>query len=720
MGWGVLTSVRFRIPAFVATWTAIAAVGTSGAAFAQTSQVLSAPNTQVIDTMIRNGAYATFNHDGPLLLTRFSTVADWERRTIFAYETTSIPQGSIVSSAILTLTVKSGLGLVGETRPVTAYRLTAGFIETQASWRDRQSLVPWQTPGGDLGESYTTAAVSNVAGTKVSFDVTALVQRTVSGNFGSRQTRLALVDVGGGDNAKESYREYHASESSSTGSRPKLTVVYGPPTDPAVIDVPAGGDLQQALNQVQPGGTVRLASGATFVGNFTLPAKGGNTFVVLTTNAPLPPAGTRIDPSYRAGLATIRSPNESPALSTVAGASYYRIVGVAFRANVNGAGDIIALGDHTQTTLAQVPHHLEFDRVLIEGDAAVGQKRGIAANAAHIVISNSDIREIKAVGQDSQAIAGWNTPGPITIRNNYLEAAGENVMFGGAQINIPGAVPSDIVVEDNLMTKNLLWRGSSWTVKNIFELKNARRVRIHGNILEHNWVAAQTGYAVVFTPRNSSGQNPWVVIEDVEFSGNVLRRSSAGFNLLGYDNTAQSGQLARVRITDNLVYEIGAPIVGGGSGIFAQIGGEPRDITFDHNTVLQTGHIMSLYSGSYINASGVRVTGGPILGLVFTNHLIKHNAYGIFGSGQAYGNGSLNFYAPGAIVRRNVMASDKSVAWRYPADNQFPTVAVFMANFLNPSIHDYRLVTSSAHLDAGLDGLDLGCTLVVVLMAGII
>jgi hypothetical protein len=280
-------------------------------------------------------------------------------------------------------------------------------------------------------------------------------------------------------------------------------------------------------------------------------------------------------------------------------------------------------------------------------------------------------------------------------------------------------VPSDITVEGNLLTKDLLWRGSTWTVKNIFELKNARRVRVHGNILEHNWVAGQTGYAVVLTPRNSSGQNPWVVIEDVEFSGNVLRRSAAGFNLLGYDNTAQSGQLARVRIVDNLVYDIGG-LVWGGSGIFAQLGGEPRDITFDHNTVLQTGHIMSLYAGSYIDSNGVRVTGGPIAGLVFTNNLIRHNAYGIFGSGQAYGNGALNFYAPGALVRRNIMASDKSVASRYPPDNQFPSTAVFLTHFLNPSVRDYRLVTSSTYVAAGLDGLDLGCTLLPVLMAGII
>jgi hypothetical protein len=108
MGRGVSNSVRKRVPACLAACAALAAIGSGSPAFAQTSQVLSAPNTQVTDTMIRNGAYATFNHDGPVLLTRFSTVPDWERRTILAFETSSIPEGSVVSSAFLTMTVKSG------------------------------------------------------------------------------------------------------------------------------------------------------------------------------------------------------------------------------------------------------------------------------------------------------------------------------------------------------------------------------------------------------------------------------------------------------------------------------------------------------------------------------------------------------------------------------------------------------------------------------------
>ena len=372
----------------------------ASSAGAQTTKVLNAPDSQVIDTTIRNGPYATTNQDGATLLTRSSTVPEWERRAIFNVDTTSIPDHSAITSATLTLTLKSGLGSQGATRPIRVYRLTSAFTEKQATWLNRQTGVAWPTPGGDLAEVAASGAVTNTVGGKISFNVTALVQRAVNGEFG-RQVRLALVDAGG--DAKESYREYHSSEASTASNRPQLTIQYGS-TSGTTIDVPPGGDLQGALNQVKPGGTIRLAAGATYTGNFKLPAKGGTSYIVITTNTALPPAGTRIDPSYRPRLATIKSPNGGNALNTATGASYYRIVGVAFAANVNGAGDIIALGRDAQTTLAEVPHHIELDRVLITGDAALGQRRAIALNATHVTIANSDIRDIKQAGDESQAI----------------------------------------------------------------------------------------------------------------------------------------------------------------------------------------------------------------------------------------------------------------------------------------------------------------------------
>jgi hypothetical protein len=685
-------------------------LGIPSRAIAQTV-VLSTADTQVTDTTIRNGSNATVNQDNAILLTRSSTVAEWERRSILSFNTSSVPQGTTIASAVLTLTVKSALGGSGTTRPVAVHRLNATFQERQATWRDRQTGVAWTTAGGDLAERLATTTVGVTVGSKVSIDVTSIAQRAINGEF-ARQVMLELIDIGGGGDAKESYREYHSSEASTAANRPQLTIQYAGAG--SVINVPAGGNLQSALDAVQPGGTIRLASGATYVGNFRLPAKGGESYITITTGGvTLPPPGTRIDPSYAPRLATIRSSNGSAALRTNNRASHYRVVGVAFEANVGGSGEVILLGSDAQTSLTDVPHHIELDRILIIGDQSIGQRRGIQLNASTVSIVNSDIRDIKDEDQESQGIAGWNTPGPILIKNNYIEAAGENILFGGAHINIPNVVPSDITIEDNVLTKDVNWRGRSWIVKNSLELKNARRVMVRGNIIEYTWAAAQNGYAIVLTPRNSSGRTPWVVVEDVQFLNNIIRHSGSVFNLLGHDDTAETKQLARVLIKDNLVYGISSG-TWGGTGTFVQMGGEPRDITIDHNTVMHTGNIITFYSGVYVNSSGARVTGGPVRGFVYTNNLSRHNTYGIFGSGKSAGNASLTYYAPGAIVRRNVMASDTNLASRYPADNQFPPFASFMANFIDPDHRDYHLVLSSAFIDAGLDGKDLGCAVELI------
>ena len=111
-----------------------------------------------------------------------------------------------------------------------------------------------------------------------------------------------------------------------------------------------------------------------------------------------------------------------------------------------------------------------------------------------------DLADFKEVGADSQALAGWNGPGPFKIVNNYLEGAGENLMFGGSDPSIVNLVPSDIEIRHNHFSKPLSWRvedpsyaGTPWMVKNLLELKNARRVLIEGNLFEHSWRHAQGG-----------------------------------------------------------------------------------------------------------------------------------------------------------------------------------------------------------------------------------
>src|SRR2546427_6008343 len=68
----------------------------------------------------------------------------------------------------------------------------------------------------------------------------------------------------------------------------------GLPHFAGIIDVPPGGALQAALDQAQPGDTIRLAAGATYTGWFTLPAKTGTGDILIRTTAPdsaLPPVG---------------------------------------------------------------------------------------------------------------------------------------------------------------------------------------------------------------------------------------------------------------------------------------------------------------------------------------------------------------------------------------------------------------------------------------------
>jgi hypothetical protein len=166
------------------------------------------------------------------------------------------------------------------------------------------------------------------------------------------------------------------------------------------------------------------------------------------------------------------------------------------------------------------PHHLVLDRCYIHGDPALGSRRGLALGSRETAVVDSWFSDFKEGAADSQAIAGWNGAGPFRIENNTLEAAGENVMFGGADPKIHGLVPSDIEILRNHFRKPLAWKkddpsfaGTPWSTKNLFELKNARRVLVSGNLFEQNWVSSQSGFAILFTVRNQDGRSPWSAVE---------------------------------------------------------------------------------------------------------------------------------------------------------------------------------------------------------------
>jgi hypothetical protein len=579
--------------------------------------------------------------------------------------------------------------------------------------------------------------------------------------------------------------------------------------------------LQPALDAAAPGDTILLAAGQTFVGPFILRAKpGGSAWITIRSDAPdslLPADGVRLVPMGRPGGNTPREllprligqsgPHvTTPVLRTDPGAHHYVLKFLEVDGSANlGFETLIAIGENST---APVAYDFVIDRVYAHGHPSKGQKRGLALNSIRTDILNSYFCDFMSVNSDSQAIAGFNGAGPFRIANNFLEAAGENIMFGGADPMIANLVPADIEIVRNHLYKPLAWRnpilsppasprataagggalaaathyfkvvaiktthtstavslpsasvalttgssgsavvswsavtgadryriyrgtsangqsvyletpsaatsftytgasersgtppsqGTFWTVKNLFELKNAERVRIDGNLIENIWAAGQFGYALVLTPRNQDGASPWSRVRDVTITNNVIRHASGVLHLSGYDYPNTSQQTQRITLRNNLMEDIDGSKWGGYTKVFL-VGDGAAGLVIDRNTILHG-------NSSVLYAYGTR----QMTGLVYTNNLAEHRDYGIMGDSAQPGNYTITTFFPGATVSYNVLAGGPAAS--YPATNTFPTLAVWTASFADLAGGDYRLLTTSPFFSAGAGGstpgVDLG------------
>ena len=236
--------------------------------------------------------------------------------------------------------------------------------------------------------------------------------------------------------------------------------------------------------------------------------------------------------------------------------------------------------------------------------------------------------------------------------------------------------------------------GTRWSVKNIFELKNAQEVLVEGNVFENLWVADQPGYPIVFTPRNQSGAAPWVVVQHVTFKNNLIRHTAGGVNILGTDNNNPSQRTNNITVLNNLFDDLTAATWGSGSRPFI-IGDGPDTVTIARNTVISTNSaVIWLYGGSATAPKAVT-------NAVITDNMAAHNSYGIMGSSFASGQATINAYLPGAIVNGNVLAG--GTASKYPTGNFFPTVAAWRAEFVDYAQGDYHLVPQSPYTGRGAD-----------------
>jgi hypothetical protein len=467
------------------------------------------------------------------------------------------------------------------------------------------------------------------------------------------------------------------------------------------IPVARGGDLQGALKAAQPGDVLVLEPGATFQGNFSLPNKVGTAWIVVRSGASddkLPAPGTRVTPGLAPLMPKIVSPNGNPALYTEAGAHHYRFVGIEFTiaTSVKDVYSIVAFGGE-QTADADTPRDLILDRCYVHGHPETMSRRGVLLNGASSAVIDSHVSEIHAAGADSQAILGYNGPGPFKIINNYREATTENLMFGGADPTVPNLVPSDIEIRQNHIFKPLRWRpgdpsfaGVSWPIKNLLELKNAQRVLIEGNLLENNW----GGAALVLTPRNQDGRAPWSVVQDVFFRSNIVKNALSGFSLQTSDDERSSQPTKRIALVNNAwgVTKTFFGLTGGRGGV-------PEDLLIDHNTAIPGG-----YSAYYIDVARPPA----MVRFRLTNNLI---GFGSFGVSSPKGDPK---WLPAATIARNALVSladtgdGQGSARNRPPDidqmlyTSYPNAA---AAGLNP---DGTLAPKSPNRRAGTDGKDIG------------
>ena len=540
------------------------------------------------------------------------------------------------------------------------------------------------------------------------------------------------------------------------------TAMTNTPTPGITTTVYSGDNLQTALNNAKCGDTIRLQAGVTFSGIFTFPAKScdANHWIIVRTNADdslLPAEGTRITPCY-AGVASLPGRPAFSCSSTqnvlaklvmtrvgsgpivfASGANHYRLIGLELT-RLGGTGVVTALSSITGGGTA---NNLLLDRVWLHGTAKDETTRGVQlAGGTYVSVVDSFFTDFHCVSRtgactDSQAINGGigdNPMGPYKIVNNFLEAAGENIMLGGGEAT---QVPADIEVSRNHMFKPLTWMpghsgfvggadGNPFIVKNLFEMKNGQRLLLDSNIMENTWGGfTQVGFGVLLTPKNQGGLCAACQVTDVTIRYNYIGHTGAGMQIgnAATDAGAIPTDGGRYSIHDVIFDDINGSAYAGPDQFVQVSTGDNvpvlHDVTINHVTAFPK-------STSFLIGDTVSVN-GPMQNLVFTNSIFNAGVYPVWSTGT---DGTANCAAPdsplitfNACFIKYAWSSNAVIATpthyppsAWPAHNFFPATvaAVQFVNYKNSNGGDYTLRSTSPYKRAGSDGKDLGADVAAV------
>jgi hypothetical protein len=523
-----------------------------------------------------------------------------------------------------------------------------------------------------------------------------------------------------------------------------------------------------------------LQAGATFTGVFTLLAKNcdDSHWIIIRTSAPdsaLPPEGTRITPCYSgvaslAGrpalncrptqekvMATLTASKSGGPLVLAAGANHYRVGPGLEITRSPGTGITYNLITPQGATPA---NHIIVDRDWVHGTAQDETTRGLYLSgvtyAAAIDSYFNDFHCTAGIGActDSQAIAGGLGSLPQDtwkIENNFLEAAGENILFGGGAGT---TIPTDIEIRRNHMFKPPTWmpgqpgfiggvnddpkkcarfntpRQCPFVVKNLFELKNAQRLLFEGNVLEYTWPGfTQHGAAILLTALSQGGRigNPNATVADITIRFNRVSHAASGLVIAeaAYEQGPPKLE-ARISIHDDLFDDIGQSFYNGDSSVVAGMAFQIsfcascapiHEVLIDHVTMLLTSPRMFMVLGSPL--------GSHIQNLTFTNNIVSSpSGLAITGTGAKapcgfQGNTARerlsSCIAPLRFEGNALVGTNDS----WPPGNFFPQDLKKMKflSYDSGTERDFQLSPDSPHRKHGADAKDLGADIEAVVKA---
>ncbi len=431
------------------------------------------------------------------------------------------------------------------------------------------------------------------------------------------------------------------------------TALDGSPSPGKQIRVAAKSDLAAALQAAKCGDTLLLPAGASFDVT-VLPAKkcDDQHYITVRTDTPdskLPPEGTRISPAW-GGVASL--PGRPPFAQPAGGPAKLLATLVARRPSGATIGDHIRFIGIEWTTppdvqigrMVSAEHgdHIIFDRNWVHpaDGAEVGHGIGMLDGAHVVAIINSYINGMYCIARagkctDATAVGGGKGDDPIftlKIYNNFLESAGENILFGGSAA---GQNPTDLEIRRNHLFRPTIWKegepgytptaGNAFIVKNNFELKSAIRVLFEGNLLENTWGGfSQTGFSIVLTPRNQQGQCSVCRVNDVTIRFNRVRNVAGVFEIAnaGSKTAEEHGGATGASPADGGRYSIhdvyadnlhDSDFKGGGSFMILVSWNPPvHDVEVNHVTAFVTGGLLSVLN-----------PGAKLANLTITNSLFS-------------------------------------------------------------------------------------------------